>query len=39
LKCRPLSAPVVGQEVGVLVKSRGALSAPAGAFLDLLAPG
>lgn len=36
LICRPLSAPVVGQDVGVLVKSRGALSAPAKAFLDLL---
>lgn len=36
LVCLPLSAPVVAQEVGVLVKSRGAISAPAKAFLDLL---
>ena len=34
LICLPLSAPVIGQEVGVLLKSRGALSAPARAFLD-----
>ncbi|WP_444943766.1 LysR substrate-binding domain-containing protein [Microbulbifer sp. ZKSA006] len=37
LECRPLSAPVVSQEVGVLLKSRGALSAPATAFLSALA--
>ncbi|WP_346839512.1 LysR substrate-binding domain-containing protein [Microbulbifer sp. SAOS-129_SWC] len=37
LACRPLSAPVIGQEVGVLLKSRGALSAPAAAFLSLIA--
>jgi len=39
LACRPLSAPVIGQEVGVLLKSRGALSAPARAFLDLVTGG
>ncbi|MCX2796324.1 LysR substrate-binding domain-containing protein [Microbulbifer thermotolerans] len=36
LKCLPLSAPVVAQEVGALIKSHGALSAPAKAFLALL---
>ncbi|WP_323843790.1 LysR family transcriptional regulator [Microbulbifer magnicolonia] len=39
LSCLPLTAPVVGQEVGVLVKGRGGLSAPARAFLSLLEPG
>lgn len=37
LSCRPLSAPVIEQQVGVLLKSRGALSAPATAFLALIA--
>ncbi|WP_444946353.1 LysR family transcriptional regulator [Microbulbifer sp. VTAC004] len=36
LTCLPLSAPAVTQEVGTLLKSRGNLSAPAGAFLELL---
>ncbi|WP_160153997.1 LysR family transcriptional regulator [Microbulbifer sp. ALW1] len=35
LICRPLSAPIVEHEVGVLTKSIGALSAPAQAFLAL----
>ncbi|QFT54126.1 LysR family transcriptional regulator [Microbulbifer sp. THAF38] len=33
LHCHPLSAPVVYQEVGILMKSRGTLSAAASAFL------
>lgn len=36
LTCLPLSAPAVTQEVGALFKSRGNLSAPASAFLELL---
>ncbi|MCO1335510.1 LysR substrate-binding domain-containing protein [Microbulbifer sp. OS29] len=36
LKCRPLSAPVVSQEVGVLLKSRDTLSTPANAFLSAI---
>ncbi|MFC6635209.1 LysR family transcriptional regulator [Microbulbifer taiwanensis] len=36
LVCLPLSAPVIGQEVGALVKSRGSISAPARTFLELL---
>lgn len=36
LACLPLAGPVVAQEVGVLLRSRGALSAPAAAFLELV---
>ncbi|WP_444917859.1 LysR substrate-binding domain-containing protein [Microbulbifer sp. JMSA003] len=36
LECLPLSAPVVSQEVGILLKSRGTLSAPATAFLSAI---
>ncbi|WP_444910195.1 LysR substrate-binding domain-containing protein [Microbulbifer sp. TRSA005] len=36
LICLPLTAPAVMQEVGALFKSRGNLSAPASAFLELL---
>ncbi|WP_334078511.1 LysR family transcriptional regulator [Microbulbifer sp. M83] len=36
LPCLPLQAPVVEQEVGVLLRSRGALSAPASALLQLV---
>ncbi|MCW8126522.1 LysR family transcriptional regulator [Microbulbifer halophilus] len=37
LVCLPLAGPVVAQEVGVLLRGRGALSAPAQAFLTLVA--
>jgi LysR family carnitine catabolism transcriptional activator len=36
LQCLPLTGPVVEQQLGALLKSRGALSAPAQAFLELL---
>ncbi|GAB2882470.1 LysR family transcriptional regulator [Microbulbifer echini] len=36
LHCLPLSAPVVYQEVGILLKSRGTLSAAASAFLQTI---
>lgn len=39
LVCLPLSTPAVTQEVGVLLRSRGALSAPASAFLALVTTG
>ena len=39
LVCLPLSSPAVTQEVGVLLRSRGALSAPARAFLSLITAG
>ncbi|SDZ75069.1 LysR family transcriptional regulator [Microbulbifer marinus] len=38
LRCLPLTTPVVAQDVGALVKGRGGLSAPARAFLALMAP-
>ncbi|WKD51006.1 LysR family transcriptional regulator [Microbulbifer spongiae] len=36
LHCHTLSAPVVTQDVGILLKSRSSLSAPAQAFLQLV---
>ncbi|WP_308368585.1 MULTISPECIES: LysR family transcriptional regulator [unclassified Microbulbifer] len=39
LKCLPLSGPVVAQQVGVLLRGRGDISAPAQAFLELVTGG
>lgn len=36
LVCLPLNAPAVNQQMGILLRSRGALSAPASAFLELV---